>query len=286
MPQPEIPGGYILLARKLISSGIMQKPPEYLKVFVYLLLKANHSNGEGLKRGQGYVSIPELIENTAYKVGYRKEKTSKKKIWNILEWLRNPYEGNYEGTTKETMIETTKVTHGVVYTISNYEHYQNPKNYEGNDDGNDEGTTKELRRRRQGNNKYKNDKELKELKNEELNTNTELKNENEIENSDNNKIELLNQGVFPEYLSYVVWNEFVLMRKNVLKSPLTPFGEKLVLAKAERFHNEGYDVNELFELAIVGNWKSIFVPDKLKKGAKSELTDSQRALLKSFSRAD
>ena len=168
MPQPEIPGGYILLARKLISSGIMQKPPEYLKVFVYLLLKANHSNSEGLKRGQGYVSIPELIENTAYKVGYRKEKTSKKKIWNILEWLRNPYEGNYEGTTKETMIVTTKVTHGVVYTISNYEHYQNPKNYEGNDDGNDEGTTKELRRRRQGNNKYKNDKELKELKNEEL----------------------------------------------------------------------------------------------------------------------
>jgi hypothetical protein len=156
-----IPGGYILLARKLMDSGIMEKPPEYLKVFIYLLLKARHDDNCILKRGQGFTSIPELMEKLSYKVGYRTEKISKKKIWNILEWLRFPDEGDNEGNAKVTMIVTTKVTHGITYTISNYEHYQNPKNYEGNNEGNNEKPTKELRREEIGNNIKKNVKETK-----------------------------------------------------------------------------------------------------------------------------
>jgi hypothetical protein len=40
------------------------------------------------------------------------------------------------------MVETAKATHGMVITVCNYDYYQNPENYEGND----EGSMKETRR--------------------------------------------------------------------------------------------------------------------------------------------
>jgi hypothetical protein len=47
------------------------------------------------------------------------------------------------------MIVTTKVTHGMIVTICNYDFYQTMTNYEGYSVGHDEGNTK-------GNNKKKN----------------------------------------------------------------------------------------------------------------------------------
>ncbi len=155
--KPNIPGGYILISRRILNSYIMQKPPEYLKVWIYLLSKAHHAEGNNLKRGQGFTSIPELIRMLSYNVGYRIEKPSRKKVWGIIEWLRNPNERDNEGNTIEPMIVTMKVTHGFVYTILNYDAYQDPKNYESNNKSNNEGIAKVQRREQQGNNKYKND---------------------------------------------------------------------------------------------------------------------------------
>ena len=93
-------------------------------------------------------------------------KSLQKKVWGIIEWLRNPHEVNHEGNMNVPMIETTKVTHGFKYRVVNYEVYQNPNNYESNSVGNDEELAKEQRRERQGNNKYKNVKNVKNEKNE------------------------------------------------------------------------------------------------------------------------
>ena len=154
-----------MLARKLLGHGIMNKPPEYLKVWIYLLSKASHKDTGSLQRGQGFSSIPEIQDMLSYLIGFRKIRPSKKQVWGILEWLRNPengkilrdpYEGNDEGNMTVPMIVTTKVTHGFVYTIVKYDLYQRPTSYKGNGEGNDEGTMKELRRERQGNNINKN----------------------------------------------------------------------------------------------------------------------------------
>ena len=161
MKGPRIPGGYILLSRKIIESEIWNKPPLYLKVWVYILAKAQHKPYNNLERGQAFVSIPELIEVCSYKVGYRTEKPTKKQIYGILEWLRNPNEGVNDGNCEGNMIETTKVTHGMLVEVNNYNVYQDPKNYEGNNEGQAEGTTKEQRRDNKGNNKYKNVKNVK-----------------------------------------------------------------------------------------------------------------------------
>lgn len=165
----KIPGGYILLSRKLIESEIMKKPPLYLKVWVWLLLRAQHSDYKRLKRGQAKTSVQEIQEAMSYKVGYRTEKPTYKEIYGIIEWLRNPREGDSEGKSdgiyEGNMMVTTKVTHGFVYTIVKYDAYQNPNNYEGNNEGSAkvkaEVTMKEQRRSRQGNNINNNDKNVK-----------------------------------------------------------------------------------------------------------------------------
>jgi len=139
-----IPGGYILVARRMLNSEIMQKPPLYLKVWLWLLMSATHKDYKGLKRGQIYTSIPEIQEAVAHKVGYRKVKPSKKQIRCILDWLRNPHEGPDKGTPeglpKGPMISTRRGTHGLLVEIVNYGFYQDPSNYEGPDKGTPEGT--------------------------------------------------------------------------------------------------------------------------------------------------
>lgn len=139
---PLIPEGYILLSRKLLNSGIFNKPPLYIKVWIYLLSKAQHKEYKGLKRGQLRTSIPEIQEACSYYIGFRKEKPTKKQVYDILEWLRNPYEEDFKGP----MIRTMKGTHGMVITIENYSFYQDTKNYERNDDRNDENSMNETTR--------------------------------------------------------------------------------------------------------------------------------------------
>lgn len=100
MQQPLIPGGYINISRKIVESKIWEKPPLYVKVWLYLLVRAQHSEYKGLKRGQLRTSIPEIIEACSWKVGYRTEKPTKKQIFTILDWLRNPDGGDCEGNTR------------------------------------------------------------------------------------------------------------------------------------------------------------------------------------------
>lgn len=153
--------GYVILSRSILDSPIMNKPPDYLKTWIYLLGKARHKSNGRLERGQGFTSLSEIADVLSYYVGYRKVVPSKKQIWGIIEWLRNPYEGNSEGNTIEPMIVTTKVTHGFVYTVCKYDVYQTPELYEGNSEGKIKDDTKERRKESGGNNKYKNDKNVK-----------------------------------------------------------------------------------------------------------------------------
>ncbi len=147
---PLIPEGYILLSRKILNSGIFNKPHLYIKVWIYLLTKAQYKDYKDLKRGQLWTSIPEIQEACSYTVGYRKETPSYKQVRDVIEWLRSEsngaYEGSYDGQTKVTMIGTTKGTHGLLVTIHNYSVYQDSKNYEGQDEGQDERIAKEKAR--------------------------------------------------------------------------------------------------------------------------------------------
>jgi hypothetical protein len=143
MEKTIITGGYILQPRKIDESDVSKMPPVTRELWFYLLRKVNHKNFGKLKRGQGFFKFSQIQKDLSWMVGYRIEKYSKPQLTKSLRRLN---EGN--------MTETMKATHGMVITVCNYDYYQNPENYEGND----EGSTKETRRKRKGHNIYKNDK--------------------------------------------------------------------------------------------------------------------------------
>ena len=131
MSSAAIPGGYVFLSRKLLRSGIMEKPPLYLKLWVWLLMTASHQNHGNLKRGQMFTSLSRMRNAMAYKIGYRRERPTIKQIRGVCDFL-----------TEGKAIVTTKVTHGMIITILNYEHYQRPENYEGHNERHDGGKSK------------------------------------------------------------------------------------------------------------------------------------------------
>ncbi|WP_180984518.1 hypothetical protein [Paenibacillus sp. F4] len=153
--------GWISLHRKLIESEIWEKPPLYAKVWIYLLLSAQHTQYKGLKQGQVLTSIPEIIDAVSWKVGARRERPTKDQIYQVLEFLRgkamkskrSPDESN----AKAMMITTTKATHKLLITISNYGVYQDLKSGESNDEGNGEKAAKPPRKQRQPDNINNND---------------------------------------------------------------------------------------------------------------------------------
>lgn len=245
--------GYILESRTILDSAIWEKPPLYFKVWHYLLLKAQHADYKGLKRGQLITSIPEIREACSYYSGYRKEMPSKNEIWNILEWLRNPY-GEVGGKDYGGgMIKTVKVTHGLLVTICNYNVYQDPKYY-GEDNGKaTEKTTEELRSKRQADNINKNDKNDKNEKNN-ISPLTPL-------------IETL-----PVELQPNVW-EFVEHRKQI-KAPMTELALKKMLNKLNDL--SGGDTRKciaILDQSIANGWKGIFQLDEKKTKTGNKFLD-------------
>lgn len=145
-----------MLARKIIDSEIWKRPPEWFKIWAYLLLRAQHAPYKGLKRGQLITSIPEIQEATCWMAGNRPCKISRNTIFNCLEWMRTQRREPSEDDATTTMITTAKTTHHILIEVSNYAVYQNPKIYEhnGEDDGGKLAAT--VRGQRKGDNINKN----------------------------------------------------------------------------------------------------------------------------------
>lgn len=134
----KVSGGAIILARKLIKSDIFaDKPAFYLKLWIWILMKAFWTDGEYIKRGELLTSYKKLQQAGAYKVGWRVEKPTKRQIFSFCDFLR-----------KSQRITTRKTTRGLVIKVLNYGKYQSFENYEGNTEGNKKVTDREQDRLR------------------------------------------------------------------------------------------------------------------------------------------
>jgi len=138
----KIDGGYFIISRKIIESAIWDKPPLYMKVWIYLLSRAQYKPYKQLDRGQLITSIPEIMEGCSWHQGSAKYTPTKDQVYQVLEWMRKPLEGNNVEDTKATMITTTRATRCLLVTIDNYNFYQEPNNYESNDESNGINDTK------------------------------------------------------------------------------------------------------------------------------------------------
>lgn len=117
-------GGYILQPRSFDASDSAHLPPATRELWFYLLRNVNFADNGKYKRGQGFFCFSDIQDDLSWFVGYRKMVYSKPQITKALRRLN-----------EETMTETTKATRGVVITVLNYNEYQDPGNYEGNGEG-------------------------------------------------------------------------------------------------------------------------------------------------------
>ena len=101
--------GFILLARKLLESGIWLKPPAYLKIWLYILFRVNFKDSL-FPRGSNLFNWNKDSPNI--------HGVSKNQFYETLKWLKR---------TKQ--ITTQKSTRGVVIKVLNYEKYQDIKKY-------------------------------------------------------------------------------------------------------------------------------------------------------------
>ncbi|MBU1023486.1 hypothetical protein KKB99_04270 [bacterium] len=142
-----IQGGYILLSRKLLKSGIMDESPIHLKIWIWMLMQASFKDHGNLKRGQFFTSYKKMQKAMARKIGYRTEKPTIKEIRGVMKFLM-----------KVRMVGTMKVLHGTIITILNYDHYQNMINYKIRHEGHNEGTNEGHNKKKEG---FKEEKTLR-----------------------------------------------------------------------------------------------------------------------------
>lgn len=148
----KIPDGGFTLARKTFTSPIWFKEPLYLKLWVWIIGKANHEdverNGFQYKRGQVITSYNEIIKTLTHRHNRKLYPPSLKKVRIMLEWLANegmirvePLQDNGKKSTNPHLAERcrtgadtgaeTRAYVGIKIIVINYDTYQDLQNYKG-----------------------------------------------------------------------------------------------------------------------------------------------------------
>lgn len=76
------------VSRIAVEREIWNKPPLYLKVWMYLVQRAGQWRQWGLEQGQLYASIGEVQDACSWKIGYRTQRPSKDEVYQVLIWIR------------------------------------------------------------------------------------------------------------------------------------------------------------------------------------------------------
>lgn len=105
-----IKGGAIILARQILNSEIFaDKPADWFKIWVYILLMVSHKDTKRCNRGSAYFNAP--LDAKILKISLN--------VWyGCIRWLKSAHQ-----------ITTLKTKHGVVISVINYNYYQDLTNY-------------------------------------------------------------------------------------------------------------------------------------------------------------
>jgi len=154
----QIPGGHVLLSRKIFESSIWNKPPQYFRLWTWLIGKAVFQDGHTykghvLKRGELITTYREISKALAYRYNRAIIKPSQKEIRVMLEWLQsqdmilqNPLLTGLSRTREHTG-EGTGAYLGLLIHVINYNTYQDSKSYQGAYRGGDQNRTRAYKRK-------------------------------------------------------------------------------------------------------------------------------------------
>lgn len=136
----QIPGGNFKIARKIYDSRLWLKPPLFLRVWIFILGKANHSdnekNGIVYKRGELITTYDQIIKGVSYIENKKRIFPTIKQIRVILAWLEsekmilvNPLQALLPTGADPTA--HTRAYLGIRIVVINYDTYQRDHNYKG-----------------------------------------------------------------------------------------------------------------------------------------------------------
>jgi hypothetical protein len=136
----QIPGGNFKIARKIYDSRLWLKPPLFLRVWIFILGKANHSdnekNGIVYKRGELITTYDQIIKGVSYIENKKRIFPTIKQIRVILAWLEsekmilvNPLQALLPTGADPTA--HTRAYLGIRIVVINYDTYQRDQNYKG-----------------------------------------------------------------------------------------------------------------------------------------------------------
>lgn len=127
--------GKFFIHRKIFESDIWIKPAYYLKIWIWIIGKANwkeiKKGGKAYRRGEFKTDYKEIIEANKWNIGWRTEQLKKDEIFSVLDFLR-----------KTQRIHTVKTTRGLWIKVLNYDYFQRLLKDEGNNESNKESNSR------------------------------------------------------------------------------------------------------------------------------------------------
>lgn len=140
--------GYVKLYRQILKSSIFKKKAEFLKIFIYIFTKVNHSDGI-FEKGSNFFNFEDEYRQIPH--------VTKNQIYEFLRWAKSE---------KEQIITTQKTTRGVIIKFNNWERFQGSEKDELQDTLQDSYKTATRQLQNNYNTINKNDKNVKNDKNE------------------------------------------------------------------------------------------------------------------------
>lgn len=130
--------GSIFLARKIVESDIFfSKPDVWFKIWVFILLMANHRDNKQFKRGECYTNYEEIRFYT---------KATRNEVDHCIRWLK-----------QAKQIATRKATRGLYIKIEKYEVYQKLDSYKSDTESDVKSDLKAKQKRNRGDTINKNE---------------------------------------------------------------------------------------------------------------------------------
>lgn len=226
--------GFISLHRKLLEWEWWEDH-NTTRLFVYFLLKANWKDkkwrGKIIKRGSFVTSYAKIQNETGL---------TQRQIRTSLNKLKTTSEVTSKATSKNTLV-----------TVVKYDLYQI-----------DELKTTSKTTSKETNERQTNDKQT-----------TTTNKDNNINNINNiitpyspPKGELVE---VPDFIDYEVWDDWIKHRREIKKA-LKPTTAKQQIKKLTKWHESGYDVNQIILNSISNGWTGLFEPKEKQNDKNAE----------------
>jgi uncharacterized phage protein (TIGR02220 family) len=158
----QISGGCFIIANAIFQSAIWGKPPQYTRLFLWLIRRAVHEDGyifkgHVLNRGELITTYGEIADALSYCKNRAVIKPTLKELRLMLSWLKS--EGMIlmkpliDGTSanKGRPTDLTRAYVGLLIYIVKYDIYQNLQSYKGRDKGRpsaEQGQLREIREKK------------------------------------------------------------------------------------------------------------------------------------------